>query len=205
MRSAVLLSGCGHMDGAEIREAVLALLALDVHGVEVVCCAADAMQRDVVNHITGQEANESRNILHESARIARGDIKSLTDISPEDFDMIVLPGGLGVAKNYSNIMDGEGSVTIANDVQSVLTGFAKKRKPIGAICIAPAIVAASLRSIAKVKVTLGDSANAGIIARCGGEHIECDTDHYVEDTEWGVFSCSAYMRADARLRDISSG
>ncbi|SBO14567.1 Enhancing lycopene biosynthesis protein 2 [Anaplasma phagocytophilum] len=196
MNCAVLLCGCGHMDGSEIREAVLALLALDSYGINVTCSAPNIKQVDVIDHLSGSTLKEERDIMSESARIARGNVVDLKDISPNDFDMLILPGGFGVAKNYSDILKGESPVNVLEEVKQTIVKFHKEKKAIGAICIAPAIVAASLSSVSKVKVTLGEDVDS-IISRCGGEHVFCETDDYVADIDMGVFSTPAYMRKDS--------
>ncbi|ACZ48819.1 isoprenoid biosynthesis protein [Anaplasma centrale str. Israel] len=204
MNCAVLLSGCGHMDGSEIRESVLVLLELDRLGVRFQCCAPDIQQCDVVNHVSkSSESQTARNILVESARIARGDIVNIKSLRVHEFDMLIVPGGFGVAKNFSNLVSQSGSVVVEDDVNSLIREFHRVRKAIGGVCIAPAIIAAALSELVKVKVTLGDDTD-GIISRCGGEHVVCPTDGFVVDEENAVFSCSAYMRDD-RLHRVHLG
>lgn len=203
MKCAVLLCGCGHMDGSEINESVLSLLELDRLGVSYVCCACDVEQVDVINHRTGAVEKEKRRILDESARIARGKVVDIGEICPSDFDMLLLPGGLGVAKNYSNILESEGNVEVKKEVKELILGFHRHKKVIGAVCIAPALVASALREVSNVKVTLGDDKNR-VISRCGGTHVYSETDGFIVDEEERVFSCSAYMRDD-RLHKVHTG
>ncbi|MCU7611179.1 isoprenoid biosynthesis glyoxalase ElbB [Anaplasma capra] len=204
MNCMVLLSGCGHMDGSEIRESVLVLLELDRLNVKFLCCAPNSPQQDVVNHISkSQVGSETRNILEESARIARGDVIDIREVQTSEFDMLVIPGGFGVAKNFSNLVSQNGPVEVLGGVKSLIQGFYLAKKAIGAVCIAPAIVASALSELVRVQVTLGDDTD-GIISRCGGEHVACPTDDYVTDEKNRIFSCSAYMRDD-RLYKVHIG
>ena len=203
MKCAVLLCGCGHIDGSEINESVLSLLELDRMGVEAVCCACDTEQIDVVNHRTKEKEEGKRRVLDESARISRGKVENVQSISPSDFDMLLIPGGLGVAKNYSNVLESKNTVEVKKEVKELILEFYKAKKVIGAVCISPALVAASLSEIVNIKVTLGDDKNE-IIKKCGGIHVYCETDWFCADTDACVFSCSAYMR-DERLHRVHLG
>lgn len=203
MKCAVLLSGCGHKDGTEIREGVFVLLELDRLGVSFSCCAPDTKQITVVNHLDGGTEKEERNVKVEAARIARGNVVDIEDVTPENFDMLVIPGGLGVANNFSNLFTEEGKVTVVEPVKNLICSFFDAKKAIGAVCIAPAVLAAALKERTRVRVTIGED-NQGIITRCGGEHVECETENFVVDPEYRVFSCSAYMRED-RLYRIHNG
>lgn len=196
LRAAVVFSGCGHLDGAEIREAVLSLLVLDQQEVDVKCFAPDIEVLQVINHKTGKTTKEKRNVLTETARIARGEVYDLKEAKVEDFDMLVIPGGHGVAKNLSNLGENKETVTVIPDLKNLVIGFFDAKKPIGAICISPAVVASILRKKATVKVTIGDD-KSQLIEKLGGEHIKCDTELSIEDEEYNIFSCSAYMRDDS--------
>jgi enhancing lycopene biosynthesis protein 2 len=150
---AVILSGCGVYDGSEIQEAVFALLCIAQKGADYQCFAPDQNQHHVINHLTGSEMNESRNVLVESARIARGDIKNLNEYNPAGFDALVLPGGFGAAKNLTkwafNGPDGE----IHPDVQNAIVATHKAKKPIAALCMGPAVIARAFKS-SGIKPTL---------------------------------------------------
>lgn len=195
-RVAVLLSGCGVFDGSEIHEAVLTLLALDNAGVEYVCCAPNVEQTEVVNHVTGEKMPERRNVMVESARIARGKIKDLAVIKAADFDAVILPGGYGAAKNLSTYaMTGTGA-SLNPEVERVLKEFAGAHKPIGAICIAPVVVAAAFRNSAEVKATLTigtDEATGKHIQELGAEHVCCPVKEFVVDRKNRIVSTPAYM------------
>lgn len=201
---AVILSGCGYLDGAEIREAVLSLYYLDQKGAEVSIFAPDITQRDVVNHLTGEAKEETRNVLEESARIARGKVAPLSELNAADFDGLVIPGGFGVAKNLSDLALEGPNATVLPEFSAAVRAFYDAKKPIGAICITPAVVAAILKGEG-IKLTIGDDAGtAGAIKALGNQHIDCATDNSVVDAENNVFSCSAYMREDS-ISDVAIG
>lgn len=203
---AVVFSGSGHMDGTEVREAVLALLALDKRDAEVQIFAPDIAQTDVINHLTGKPMEETRNVLVEAARIARGKIKDLSKARAEDFDAIILPGGYGAAKNLSNLAttDNLKNVEVLPALKKLLIDFMKKNKPIGVICISPAVLTAAIRDQATAHVTIGEDPD-NMIAALGGEHQSCSTRGIVIDDGNHIVSTSAYMRGDARLTEVASG
>lgn len=201
---AVILSGCGHQDGAEIREAVLALCALSRSGAGVKVFAPDAAY-PVVDHRTGKPTGETRNALAEAARIARGDIAPLASLNPADFDALVIPGGFGVAKNLSDLAEKGAQATVNPDFAKAVRGFAEERKPIGAICIAPAVVALVLGQSHKPTVTVGDDAGvAEVIASAGARHEPCATENIVVDEQNRIVTTPAYMRDDP-LHTIAAG
>ena len=132
---AVCLSGCGFLDGAEIHEAVLTLLALDQAGAKVVCCAPDVAQAGVINHATHQPESGTRNVLVESARIARGEIRNLREVRAADIDALIFPGGFGAAKNLCTFAVDGAACTVNADVERLAGDILAACKPIGAICI----------------------------------------------------------------------
>ena len=138
---AVILSGCGVYDGAEIHESVITLLRLDQRGAKVQCFAPDIAQLHVINHLTGEQMPETRNVLVESARIARGEIKDIREARVEDFDALIIPGGFGAAKNLSSFATQGAACTVQPEVLSLAEAFAEAGKPIGLMCISPAIAA----------------------------------------------------------------
>lgn len=207
MRAAVILSGCGYLDGAEIRESVLSLLYLDEQNVRVQCFAPDQAQHHVVNHLTGQEEATPRNVLQESARIARGNVKPLTALNEAvaDYDFLVIPGGFGVAKNLSDFAFMGEQATLLSEFAQAIAQFHAAKKPIVAICIAPAVLALALPG-AQTKLTIGqDEAIAQIITNSGNQHIICASEESCLDASQKVISCSAYMRDDAGIADIAKG
>jgi enhancing lycopene biosynthesis protein 2 len=201
----VVLSGCGVYDGAEIHESVLTLLALDRAGAEAVCIAPDAAQRHVVNHLTGQPAEgESRNVLVEAARIARGKVKSLSGFDPSTLDALVLPGGFGAAKNLSDFAFRGADCEVHPEVARVVRAVHSAGKPVGAICIAPVLLARLLGS-EKPKLTIGtDSGTAAAIGKMGGEHVSCGGGKAVVDEENRLVTTPAYM-LDSSISEVSAG
>lgn len=140
----VLLCGCGVYDGSEIQEAVLTLLAIDEHNAEAVCFAPNINQHHVLNHTTGEEMNETRNVLVESARIARGNIKSLSDITVNDFDAMVIPGGFGDAKNLTKWAFSGAKGEILPEVKAIINDCMKAGKPVVGLCMGPTVIAKAL-------------------------------------------------------------
>ena len=156
MKIGVLLSGCGVYDVAEVHESVFALLAIAEAGHEAVCISIDKNQHHVVNHLNGEEQKETRNMMIESARIARGDVTEINAVSPADIDMLVIPGGFGSAKNFTSwAFDGpEG--TILPEVKLLLVNMANVGKPIVALCVSPVVVAKAFEgSDVKTFMTIG--------------------------------------------------
>lgn len=199
----VVLSGCGYLDGSEIHEAVLTLLALQKAGLTYQCIAPDIDQMHVVNHIAGEpREGETRNVLTEAARIARGDIKATTAVSAGDLAGLVFPGGYGAAKNLSNFAVAGTSSEVDPSVAQLVKDVHSQGKPIGFICISPAIAA---RLLPGVKLTIGnDPGTASALEEMGAKHVECPANDFVEDSEQKVLSTPAYM-CDASLPDIASG
>lgn len=191
---AIILSGCGVNDGSEIHEAVLCLLHLTKQGASYQCFAPDKPQA-TTNHITGKlDASQSRNVLTEAARIARGDIKALTELNIADFDALLLPGGFGVAKNLSDFASQGAEMQLDAQVQAACKAFASARKPAGYCCIAPILIPRVYP--AGVKGTIGtDTDTADAFSAMGGEHIGCAVTDVVEDARYQVISTPAYMLA----------
>jgi enhancing lycopene biosynthesis protein 2 len=201
---AVILSGCGHMDGAEIRESVIVLLELDKHGARS-HIFAPGTEFVAINHLTGQSSGENRNALIEAARIARGEVRPIEELDEQRYDALILPGGFGVAKNLSNIANEAQEKKATKFVQEKILAFWQSKKPIGAICIAPALVTLALKEQTRVNVTLGDKNNRGMIENLGGSYSECSTDDLIIDKQNKICSCSAYMRGDAGLYEVAEG
>ena len=204
---AVILAGCGFYDGAEIHETVITLLALDKAGAEVQCFAPDIDQMHVVNHLNGEvEGDESRNVLVESARIARGNIKDLSAAKATDFDAIIFPGGFGVAKNLCDFAVKGIECSVNSDVKRfVLEGF-QACIPMGFICIAPALIAKVLEDEeVDLKVTIGsDAETATAIEKMGATHVVYTVDNCLVDTENRIVTTPAYMLAN-RISEAAVG
>jgi enhancing lycopene biosynthesis protein 2 len=200
----VLLSGCGVFDGAEIHEAVITMLALDRAGAEIVCMAPDIDQYHVINHLTQEVMKEKRNVLVESARIARGNIKDLKGVKAADLDGLILPGGFGAAKNLSDFAFKGPGATVNPDVSRLLREMAAAKKPIGAICISPAPLAKALGD-KKPEVTIGnDQGTAQAIEAMGGKHHACTVDMIHLDAKNNVVTTPAYMLGPG-IKDVAAG
>ena len=199
---AVILSGCGHQDGAEIHEATLTLWAIHKNGADFQCYAPDIKQHHVLNHMTGQEMNEKRNVLIESARIARGKIASLATFSPESADALIIPGGFGAAKNLSSYAFDGAKCTVNNDVATAIKAMHAAGKPIGALCIAPVIIA---KVLGDVTLTIGqDPGTADNLAAMGARHQPTLQGEIVVDRERKIVSTPCYM-LNSRIDQIAEG
>ena len=185
MKVAIVLSGCGFLDGSEIHEAVLLLLALDRAGAQVQCHAPDTRQRDVVDHATRAGVAEQRSVLAESARIARGRILPLDGLDPADFDALAFPGGYGAAKNLCDFASAGADARVEPATLRAIQGFHAARKPILALCIAPALVAAALEAM-------------------GARHEPRKVHECCVDPEQRVVSAPAYMQ-DASILEVARG
>ncbi|MBB3191114.1 isoprenoid biosynthesis glyoxalase ElbB [Halomonas cerina] len=201
---AVILSGCGVQDGTEIYEATLTLLRLDQLGIGYRCFAPDIDQHDVVDHRHDEVAEgERRNVLTESARLARGVITPLAELVAEDFDAVILPGGFGAAKNLSNFAEAGADMVVLDALVEALAGFHETRKPIGLMCVAPVLVPRLLGP--GIAVTIGnDPGMSGAISAMGGLHRRCAVDDIVVDFENRVVTTPAYMLA-TRLSEAAAG
>jgi len=197
IRVGVILSGCGVNDGAEIHESVITMLALDKAGVETVLMAPNIDQMHVMNHYAGIEMDESRNVLVESARIARGKIRDMAEVHAADVDALIFPGGFGVAKNLCDYAMTGADCSVNPDVKRIATDVHKAGKPIGVICIAPAMFAKIMQSAEdSVKLTIGtDEQTASDINSMGSVHISCPVEDIVVDKDNKIVSTPAYMLA----------
>ncbi|MCH4899810.1 MULTISPECIES: isoprenoid biosynthesis glyoxalase ElbB [Pseudomonas] len=200
---AVILSGCGVYDGAEIYESVITLLRLDQRGAQVQCFAPNIAQLHVINHLTGEEMPESRNVLVESARIARGNVKDLREADVEDFDALIVPGGFGAAKNLSNFAIEGAGCTVQPQVLALAEAFAEAGKPVGLICISPALAAKIYGP--GVTCTIGNDADtAAAMNKMGATHEDCAVTDIVEDKARKLVTTPAYMLAQS-ISEAASG
>ncbi|WP_113906794.1 isoprenoid biosynthesis glyoxalase ElbB [Aliidiomarina celeris] len=191
---AVLLSGSGVYDGAEINEAVLTLLHLEKAGACYQCFAPDITQMHTIDHTKGEPSSEARNVLVESARIARGNVQALNQLDAANFDALVLPGGFGVAKNFCDFAVKGAEMTVHEGILSVCKAFATAKKPAGYMCIAPVLLPEVYGQ--GVQCTVGNDAEvAKAIEAMGGVHLNCAVDAVVTDTENKVVTTPAYMLA----------
>ena len=201
---AVMLSGCGVFDGSEIQESVLTLLALSRAGAQYQCLAPDVIQQRVINHYSGkQEASETRNVLVEAARIARGDILDVAEADPADYDALIFPGGFGVVTTLCDFAMAGPDCHIEPAVLKFAQAMAEAKKAVGFICIAPAMIASIYGS--GIKVTIGnDPATIEILTAMGNEHIECTVSDYVVDNGHKVVTTPAYMLGKS-VADVADG
>lgn len=191
----VVLSGCGVYDGSEIHEAVLILLAIDRNGAEAVCMAPD-MELAEVDHLVCQPTGASRNVLVESARIARGKITDIAKVKAADLDAVIFPGGFGAAKNLCDFAGKGAAAHVQPEVARLLKEMAAAKKPIGAVCIAPALVATVLGKEYAPEVTVGnDEGTAAAIKATGSLHLNCPVREMVVDSKNRIVTTPAYMLA----------
>lgn len=199
---AVVLSGCGVFDGAEIHEATLTMLAIAQQGASYQCFAPDMSQAQVVNHITGEEMDETRNVLVEAARIARGNIKALAEYRAEDYDAIVFPGGFGAAKNLCTFAFDGPECSVNETVEQAIRSTVTAGKPLGALCISPAVIA---KVLGDVQLTIGqDKATADALEKLGAKHQNTNHGEIVVDEKYKVITTPCYM-LDATIDQIAEG
>ena len=202
----VLLSGCGVNDGAEIHESVLTMLFLDKAGVEMILMAPNIDQMHVINHYTGQEMEDYRNVLVESSRIARGEIKDMAEVSGNDLDALIIPGGFGVAKNLCDYAMAGAECSVNPDVYRLIAELRLIEKPIGAICIAPVMMAKILgEQEESANMTIGyDETTSTDIISMGSKHVECPVSEMIIDEEKKIVTTPAYMEAKS-IKEAAEG
>ncbi len=199
---AVVLSGCGVYDGSEIHEAVLTLLAIDRHGARYRCFAPNIRQTHVIDHLTGAETGESRNVLREAARIARGKIEDLKTFDAASVDALIFPGGFGAAKNLCSFAFDGVDCSVDPSVERAVRAMVAAGKPIGALCIAPALIA---KILDKPELTIGgDAGTAAAIEKMGGTHRTTTHGEVVIDHRYGLVTSPCYM-LDATIGQIADG
>lgn len=199
---AVVLAGCGVFDGSEIHEATMTLYAIMKNQGEYEIFAPDIQQYHVINHISGEEINESRNVLIESARIARGKVRKLDDFIAMDFDAIVFPGGFGVAKNLSTFAFDGADCQVNKEVERAIKEMVKSGKPIGALCISPVVMAKILE---KPVLTIGqDEGTIKALESMGATHKTSEHGEIVVDEKYKLVTTPCYM-LDANILHIAEG
>ncbi|WP_319480629.1 isoprenoid biosynthesis glyoxalase ElbB [uncultured Draconibacterium sp.] len=199
---AVVLAGNGVYDGAEIHESTLTLLAIAQQGAAYQCFAPDVDQAHVVNHISGEEMPETRNVMVEAARIARGNIKALSEYKAADYDAIIFPGGFGAAKNLCTFAFDGPDCKVNPDVEKAIKTTVKAEKPVGALCISPAIIA---KVLGDVKLTIGqDKGTADALESLGAKHVATTHGEIVVDEKYKVITTPCYM-LDATITQIADG
>lgn len=204
-RVALVLAGCGHLDGSEIRESISSLLALDQAGAEVTIFAPNMTQKDVVDHYSKNNTEQTRNAFEEASRLARGDIHELKELTVESFEALMIPGGFGVAKNLCSFAFDGSDCQVLPEVESIIKEFHSQQKPIGAVCIAPALVAKVLGD-QSVTVTIGKHPDtAKEIEKTGATHFNCEVTEICVDKGHKIVTSPAYMYDNANLKDVFTG
>lgn len=199
---AVVLAGCGYLDGSEIQEAVLSLLAIDEADAEAICFAPDIDQMHVVDHLKGEPVEGTRNVLTESARIARGAVQPLSEFDASAVDALLLPGGFGAAKNLSSFAIEGADCSVQADVEKAVLAAHKAGLPIGALCVAPAILA---KLLPETKLTLGAAGDAANAAEAmGASHQVTTHGEIVIDSAKKIVTSPCYM-LDASVKQIAEG
>jgi len=200
----VLLSGCGVFDGTEIHEAVLTLLFLDLEGAQVICFAPNIPMAQVADHVSQKEMKETRNVMVESARISRGEIRDLKEIRGDDLDALIIPGGFGAAKNLSEFALKGPSGEVQPEVKRIIVEMFNAKKPIGALCIAPATVGMALEGH-HVTMTIGNEEGAiSALEAIGIKHRMCPVDEIVVDDSHKIVTTPAYMLGPS-IKDVAQG
>ena len=201
----MLLNGCGFLDGNEINEVVLAKLAFEKRGFSVDSFAMDTPLFHTIDHLVQTETNENRNQLKEAARIVRGQIQNMleADANWEKYDVLLIPGGFGTAKNFCNFAEAGVDMNVHHQIQRVVEKFYNSKKVLAGICIAPVIFAKQLGQD-KVRVTLGDNPEIGdLIGKWGAQHVLCESSEICVDRN--VISTPAYMNESAQLTEVWTG
>lgn len=202
----VILSGCGFLDGAEIQEAVLALLALDEAGVDVRVFAPD-VELSEVDHTSGEPTGSKRSVLKEASRISRGKIENVASVMGTDVDGWVLPGGYGAAKNLCDFAEKGASATAHREVARVVREALAAQLPVGACCIAPALLAVITKSSGpQLRLTIGDDeGTAKALRSLGAQHVDATVTDVVIDADHRVVTAPAYMYGEARISEVGAG
>ncbi|MCH8156480.1 MAG: isoprenoid biosynthesis glyoxalase ElbB [Nitrospinae bacterium] len=201
----VVLSGCGVYDGSEIHESVIILLAIDRAGAEAVCMAPNVDQMHVINHLTGEEApGETRNVLIEAARIARGNIKDISTVKADDIDALIFPGGFGAAKNLCNMAVKGEDAEVHPEVMRLVKEFKAQQKPLGAVCIAPAMLAKIYEGEHPTLTIGNDKEWSQKMKNLGSTHQDCAVQDIVVDKANKIVTSPAYMLGQ-NISEVAEG
>lgn len=201
----VLLAGCGVMDGSEIHEATLTLYFLDKHGADIICMAPNKDQSDVMNHVSGSPSGEKRNVMVEAARIARGKIRDVKTVKAEELDAIIIPGGFGSAKNLCTFAKDGANCTVDSDVADLLKAMNASKKPIGALCIAPSVIASLFGRSLSPEITIGtDAGTAAAMEKMGAKHKNRPVDEIAVDVTNKIVTTPCYMLAQS-IKEVGAG
>lgn len=200
---AIVLSGCGFLDGSEIYETVSTLLSLDKRDIKYRCFAPNIPQHRVINYLSGEPMDETRNVLVEAARLSRGDIEDIATADATEFDAIIFPGGFGAATNLCDFASKGTDYTVNAAVKKFATQFVAQGKPLGFVCIAPALIPAICGK--GITLTIGnDPSTATTLENMGAKHVTCDARNMVVDSEHKIVTTPAYMLA-TRISEVAEG
>ena len=200
----VVLSGCGVFDGSEVHEATLTLLAIDRLGHKAVCMAPNIPQMHVINHLSGEPTQDTRNVLEESARIARGNILDIAKVNTQELDAVIFVGGFGAAKNLSDFAVKGENCAVNADIEQLVNTIHEANKPLGFLCIAPAI-AAKVLGKQGISITIGnDPATVQTLEKLGASHTPCPSSQCIEDHENKIITTPAYM-LEASISEVAQG
>ncbi len=203
----VILAGSGHADGSEITEAVLTLLAIDKHNARPIIMAPNINQHHVINHLMKKEDQSAmpRNILIEAARIARGKIEDIINVDHKSLDALVLPGGFGVAKNLCNFAFAGACAEVIPSVKKLLLQMYENKKPIGGICISPAVLSIVFGHLG-VEVTVGNDVDTiSLIEKMGAKHVIKKVTEAHIDRKMRIVTTPAYMYGDSKIGELETG
>ena len=204
-KAAVILSGCGYLDGTEITEAISVFICLSEQNIDYQVFAPKMNISPTAHFDESLSELSPRNVLEESSRLSRGKISNLDELNPSQFDGIVFPGGYGVVKHLCSWAQDGSRCSVNNDIKLIIETFFKKSKPILALCIAPALIARILGQIKPISLTIGnDTATAQEIEKTGCEHINCEVTDFITDRESKVISSPAYMY-EAHPHEVFTG
>ncbi len=199
---AVVLAGNGVFDGSEIHEATLTLYSIVKNGASYEIFAPNIDQHHVINHLTGDEMKEKRNVLTESARIARGKINDLKNFNADDFDAIIFPGGFGIAKNLCTFAFEGTNCKVNLDAEKAIRSMHERKKPIGALCISPVLIA---KVLGDIEVTIGqDKDTAKAINAMSAKHKDTTHGEIILDEKNKIVTTPCYM-LDANIGQIGDG
>jgi enhancing lycopene biosynthesis protein 2 len=205
--AAVLLAGCGHADGSEIQESVSVLIALSKYHIEYDCFSIDAEQFDVIDHFKKSPMQGRRNLLVEAARIARGDIRDISQLDPNDYDALIIPGGLGIAKNLFTYATEGINGRVAESVKEVIQSFYEMNKYIGAVCISPIMVVMALKDdVRGLRITPGFAQNAAAdLEKIGAVTVPLPSNEICVDEINNIVTTPAYMNGKVSLYEVYEG
>ncbi len=200
---AVILAGCGNRDGSETHETLSVLLAIDKRGIEYQCFAPNG-DFEVFNHIEGKKSGEKRHLITEASRLCRGNIKALSMYKAEDYDALIIPGGMGAAQNLSNYAFVGKDIIVNQEVEKAILETYSANKPIGALCIAPMLLAKVLGD-KNPTLTLGNDCPAAQDAiSLGCNHQICKSNEVAVDVKHKIVTTPAYMVA-THISEIFEG